>query len=39
MANNSIVAGQCAEYCASSVYPSNPKNTEYSKQINAKITG
>ena len=39
IANNKIVPGQCAEYWASSVYPSNPNETEYSKQKNAKIIG
>ena len=39
IAKSSIVPGQCAEYCASSVYPNNPNETEYSKQRNAKIIG
>ena len=39
IANNNIVAGQCAEYCASSVYPKRPSETEYNKQINANNIG
>jgi hypothetical protein len=39
IANNNIVPGQCAEYCASAVIPNIPYPTEYSKHKNAKITG
>ncbi|MFT5673412.1 MAG: hypothetical protein ACI9JT_002059, partial [Polaribacter sp.] len=39
IANNNIVPGQCAEYCASSVIPNIPYPTEYNKHMNAKIIG
>jgi hypothetical protein len=39
IANNNIVPGQCAEYCASSGKLNMCKPIEYSIQINAKIIG
>ena len=35
IANNRIVPGQCAEYCASLVLSINPKPTEYNNAANA----
>jgi len=35
--NSNIVPGQCAEYIASFVCPSNPNTTEYNIQINDMI--
>ena len=39
IANNKIVPGQCAEYCASSNRPIKPSPIEYIMHINAKIIG
>ena len=39
IANNRIVPGQCAEYCASSGRSNMCNPIEYSMQINAKIIG
>jgi hypothetical protein len=39
IANNNIVPGQCAEYCASAVMPIIPYPIEYNIHMNARMTG